>query len=289
MAGRATQSHPDVEALQAELAALEAQKHTVQTEMLGIATDKKRLHEEFEADKAKLDEELAQAHRNGGAELEILDEAIATAKTGKQQAEREFEEAQSKARALEGVHAAHSEATNQLASTQEAVKVAEKELAQLVAVRQEAEKAIASYRFSFEELAVQKKALAATLAQQKTDVEHVSGEHDALKISLYEVQQIHADYTARKEGAAVELDGIRGQINERLAARTELESEITVLGKQKAVHAAEMAEKDAGITERAARASRLEALVDEKLQHLKELENRFTTEHLARMGYSKTE
>lgn len=290
MAGRATQSqHPDVEALQAELAVLGGQKGIILNEVLAISADKKRLTEEFDADKARLDEELAQKHREGGAELEILDKAIATAKAQTAEAEREAAAARQTADSLATVHAAHEEATAQLSSIWEAIQTRSGEVARLTAAEEELRGTIAQHTEALATLKEDAQAIEAEIADNQEHLRLIAAEV-AHTIGLFdELKAEHGKLGTHKEALVKELGDVLDQVTKRSEALAGINGQIADIEKQVAEHTAAMAEKEAALNERIGKASRLEAHVDEKLQHLKELENRYTTEHLARMGYAKTE
>jgi chromosome segregation ATPase len=288
MAGRATQSqHPDVEALQAELAVLEGQKGIILNEVLAISADKKRLTEEFDAEKVRIDEELAQKHREGGAELEILDRAIATAREQKTTAELEAENARKVADALNTVRDTHQAAVAALTTTQEAIATQTEELSRLI-VSKELKGQIAQHTEALTSLKEMAQAVETEIAANQeqlrlisADVTHTLGLFDELKAE-------HGKMGEHKETLVKELGEVLDQVTKRSEVLAGINGKIADIETQVADHTAAMEAKEAAITERMANAARLEAHVDEKLQHLKELENRFTTEHLARMGYTKT-
>lgn len=87
---------------------------------------------------------------------------------------------------------------------------------------------------------------------------------------------IHADLTESRAA----LDRVNGELSQAH------ESLLATKAEELAIKQARD-EKEANTTERMRIAAILETKVDNKLKNLKEIEDHFTTEHLARLGYSK--
>lgn len=290
MAARATQSpHPDVEVVQAEVAVLEGQKKTLQNETLGIAADKKRLIEEGEAAKARIEEEVARKHREGGAELETLDNEIARMRLEKEKLEKTIEEAKVLASTHPRIVMAHTDAREALEKTEKDLASKRTELAALLGTEKELGRTVAGHQSLISSIEKDTEALDSKVSEATVALAQKNIERTELETLLGDLRATCAHLEKEKGLKTQELDRHLSGINERLGARLTLENDIAALEKRMAEKEGAIKEQDAALSERMGAAARLETHVNDKLVHLKELENRFTTEHLARMGYQKTE
>lgn len=102
-------------------------------------------------------------------------------------------------------------------------------------------------------------------------------------------QQEHDHIAGIVKDLEITADSLTKEISGKKESLSVANAELIEVQKKVAEHKQAMATLDTESSTKAGNAARLEQHVDKKLVHLKEIEKQFTTEHLARFGYQKTE
>lgn len=291
MASRSTQQNknPEVEESAVELERLEGEKQKIQNEMLDIVATNKRLITEGEAQKEKIEEEVAQKRQEGDAELEAFNRAIATTKSVKKQLENEVLELRILVSDRDNILISHQEAKEKLTGILESIKKTTNELTGLTSNQNTLLAQIKGHHEDIDSKMAEKQSLDERISLLKKEEDSLKNSHTELVTIIGKAVNDKESSIAEKEIKIKELNQILDEISKRRLALMQLQTEISTLEEKVAEHTTTMTEKEASISERIAIAARLEEHVDGKLQHLKEIEKMFTIEHLARIGYKKTE
>lgn len=279
--GHTTTAHPDTEQAAAELASIVGEKHTVQTEVLSLAQNKKELTETFETEKARMEEELEtarkelaqflydseQKHRNIQSAIivaeAIRDEVIA----GNKKLEERKQVFEPEIIALETRKATLiidvGELETSFSDLQKLITKDEDALAVLNKKKDAAQKDIT------------------TLEQQKTDKEK---EHSSLSVKV----GAHADSVDGLLGVKQQLETDITGIEKSISAKKEnLEilrlEEIKVQTKIQE-HKDSIAKEDTRINDRLGVLAHAENRAGQQLELLKEAKSHFTSEQLLRVG-----
>lgn len=281
-----TSEDKDVEASQAELAVLEGKKNQTQEETLAVAKNKQELEDAFAAAKKQLDEEL-QAKR--ATHAKALDDM--------EQKHRNIEMALS---TIESVHtmtkeetarleAACNGAKEELLGIQDLLAKDKAEVTRLGILKHNLEEGIKDYRTDLRELNEKIEPLKKEHADLLITWRSTSESNAALTGNMLRSQEVLNKIKEEAEGLTTTLVALGKRIDEKKELLFAANGELIDVQKKVSDHKQAMAALDAEISTKAGNAARLEQHVDKKLTHLKEIEKQFTTEHLARFGYKKTE
>ena len=102
-------------------------------------------------------------------------------------------------------------------------------------------------------------------------------------------KEAHDTFVAHKAKLEADVAQLSKELENKTKQKANLDIELIDTQKKIAEHKQQMTDRETEANTRAGNAARLELHVNEKLAHLKELESHFTTEHLARTGYKKTD
>lgn len=277
---------PDVEASQAEFAALESEKRKVQEETLAIAKNKQELEAAFKESAAKLDEELhikrtahaqalddmEQKHRNVEAALTMISEVQGLAMTQTKKFEAERDDIKKEVAELNG-----------------SVAGSKAEVNRLVLLKHNLNESIADARTDYKDITSKITFKAAELNGLEAKLSALKNAHAEFMPQVTAEVNAHKALVEEVAGLQTTLRALEIKIEDKQKELSSVNGELMDVQKQVSGHKQSMAEREAEATTKAGNASRLELHVDKKLNHLKELEKQFTTEHLARVGYQKTE
>lgn len=283
---RRTAKDPDVEASQVELAAIAAEKETKQGEVLAIAQNKKELEQAFEESKVKLDAELTAKRESSAIEIAALDKIIAAKKVEAEVLEKENVNMRSFNGALktegESLRSYLARKREELSTITTAIDTH----------TQTGKKILTDIKTCKDELeALVKNKEAAELGckniEQKLKELHLShsAKSDELSSATTEFKQL----LEHKAIASAGLRDIELKISDKKDVLSVLNQEEISIQKKISEQKEFIAKQDADSTLRMGNAARLEQHVDKKLSDLKAVEAHFTTEHLARIGYKKTD
>lgn len=280
-----TAVNPTVEASQAELAVIEAAKNTSQGEVLSLAANKKQLEADFEVAKQKLDAELALKREQFNVEILLLEGSLATKKAEIEIATKKSIEVTEETKQLETTR---NTVQKQLTESNEKLSAANTEVTRLMVLQHNLNDSIKDARTDYKDaetkLVASNKDLADILVTVKsatennaTIVNNIFNNNDTYKKLLYAKQEVEET-----------LSKLDKELQTKIDQKAALDADLIEVQKQVSQHKQDMATLDAESATRAGNASRLEVHVDGKLKHLKALEKEYTTEHLARGGYTKT-
>ena len=280
-----TPKDPDVEKAREEKEIIEGQKNTLQTEVLDIATTKKELEANFEDAKIRLQEEFDAKKKLLDAEIEKLQNTCVAWRREELVARDAAQVAITQRDLLFIQKDEHHNAVNEVISKKDAVSADHDKLVEL---KTQLEKDIQVLTQEVSDLEKSKDALISgisTLASKKKEAEkelaqtlsQISIEEDNLK-----------KFQAEKATIFGESKELEKQIGSSKAEIKRLQGEAVDFEKKASDYKAEMKAEEDRINEKMGSLSRLEQYVNEKRDELKEVESRFTSEHLARMGYAKS-
>lgn len=281
-----TPQDPDVEASRAELDALEGHKAKAQAGVLTLAENKNRLESDYDERKREIEDELLVSRREADIEKEHLHDEVSAILSAKEKLEHRGSE-------LRNENAALGEANGKLREDVRQSEMKKGEVFGIVAELQKQERELRALVTALEPqvdgLTHRKQTLERDITRLEIskvnttrDLAEVRDEDNRARIDH------HAWLTTRKN----ERETIMKELSEM---RAEVEKLITLRDEVRALEAkaekinADCDERESGANERMANATKLEQHVQEKLESLKALESQFTTEHLARFGYRKTE
>lgn len=281
-----TTKHPDVAASQDDLAILEGRKDAVQKEILVLAENKKQLEADFKTSTEKLDHDLKEkreAHMGELAELSdsirdtrvVLKKLEADKKTHADELIHLDEKRGAIVKDINTFHGKRSALVNEIGTLETRIK-------ELGHIRDTLRTDIKTLETSKTDL--EKK------VHELTEKIRIDGEaHDRIIAHKQLMEGDHAKLVVSKNDTQNELDALNHTIKEKIDELAGLKASIIEVQKEVSDHKQVITAADVEISTRNANAARLEAHVSAKLTELKELEQHFTTEHLARVGYKKTE
>lgn len=286
---KTTPQTPDVEASRAELDALAGSKDTVQAEFLVVAEDKKRLESEYETRKREISDDLAIVRRETDIEKGKLLTDNASLKKENEQLGHDNRSLRSDSAVLGETYA----------KIQSDIRDAETKLGTLRADVKKLSDERIQLSQNIELLSPELQTLTSALTNGRAELRGIelaklqtTEKLGALAADHASKGAEHTDFVAKNKAEREEADRTLTDVkNQIVIKRDELKDVTDKVAELEATITAyreEFTKKDLEITKRMGDASRLETHVDEKLQSLKTLESAFTTEHLARFGYTKT-
>ncbi len=276
--------NPDLEQAHKELADVEGRIASAQTILADIIANTKRvegegskkldeLHEEITVKQAEL-KGVQDAHRAviSGHDIEknTAKSAAAIAIQEKEATDKALDESIRLYTEQKETHKKHMVEVDALKKQESDIRSS---ISELTRAESELKKNIAAANVEFTPL-VHKKEIA------KNTLEELSLRTEVLK-------KEHASLDTSKEDKQNELMTLRQSVEQETTKLADLKSEVADFEKQKAEHVAHIVEQNRQANERLGAATRLEQHIEGKRQELKKIEEKFTTEHLARMGYSK--
>lgn len=281
-----TPQDPDVEASRAELDALEGNKVNAQAEVLGIAENKKRLESDYEERKREIEDELLVARREADIEKKHLHDEEIVLRT-------QHDQLRLKSSVLRSENAAFAETNTKLVETVQQNQAKKEETLGIIAELQSHEREL---RASVTTLEPQVNGLTQSGNDLQRDITRLEISKVNSNRELIDVRDEnnksridhHAWLTtckSEREALATELSGMKSEVERLIPLRDEARMLQTKAEKINA----DCNVRETSANERMANATKLEQHVQEKLESLKALESQFTTEHLARFGYRKTE
>lgn len=286
MAGRhkQTSQDPDVEASQAELAALENRKSKTQEELLALFDEKKKFVADFEDLKKKTIEEMAAKRAVNAKSIDDME-----------QKHRNIEMALT---TIESVQKMTIEESVKLEAHRDALK---KEVGELTETRVKEEKELkrlgeehSTVKDTIKTTHNELKDLHFKLEPKKTELKEIEAkvaahtkEYADLSGSVAGYQEDVSKLIELKTKLAKEVDGYNREIGDKQSGLAKAESDLSEIEKKAADHKVYIDKATIDINNRLEAAGRLEQLVDGKRDHLKQLEALFSTERLAKYGYKK--
>lgn len=286
MAGRhkQTSQDPDVEASQAELAALENRKSKTQEELLALFDEKKKFVADFEDLKKKTIEEMAAKRAVNAKSIDDME-----------QKHRNIEMALT---TIESVQKMTIEESVKLEAHRDALK---KEVGELTETRVKEEKEL-------KRLGEEQATLKETIKTTHSDLKDLHFKLEPVKRDITDLQAKKEALISHNEGAEVkhknfeivktsleneikakteEFNSLTDAIKDRKGALVNVQADLAEVEKKAADHKVYIDKTTIDINNRLEAAGRLEQLVDGKRDHLKQLEALFSTERLAKYGYKK--
>lgn len=284
-----TTKDPDVEASQAELHDLEGAKSTVQTELLETAEGKQRLEESFEVRKREIEDELAIRRREAEIEKEAIDRGVLASLEEKKGIDKTIETLKGNIVSLSEEETSLQirvrecnettvKASNDMVRLTAQRDTLQEEVDPLLATVTEAQKKFDILTADVEILEERKKTLTEDTSVLATSYSETKIAHDTLSVT----------YEANKKEAATEIEKLDALVSEKKTELIAATSNLETVQKDTEKTIKESQEKEDLANKRLESATRLEATVDMKLEHLREVEKAFTTEHLLKYGYKKT-
>ena len=277
-----TNQDPDLEALQSEKENVEGQKNTLQTEVLGIAQNKKELEANFENAKNHLQDEFDLKKQTLEKEIADLEVRCATLRLKIKGAEEESEQAINEKNKVVVDKEFHQNEYTRIKTESEKENVVHTKLLQENKILTEN---IVISKSELERYTKEKN----TFLKEIFDLKKVKGEvfeeNVIAEKKLADAREELVKIT-RKQNEVLEETVIENQSLEKVQKQVS-DEQIKLLDIQKKVseHESQMQKRESEVNEKMGNLSRLEIRVDSKLEQLKEIKKEFTTEHLARMGY----
>lgn len=281
-----TPQDPAVEESHAELSILEGNKNAVQTETLSIADNKKRLEVDYGDRKRQIEDELTLKRREADLEKEALEKQNLNLKTEGQSVAQENQKVRAENAGYSAAAVIIKDSIARDEKTKEALTTSVKAL---TVSKNELQTSVNDLTPKVAELTKKVELLTADVTSlEKRKKDAIDG-HVAKAAALEAVTKSHDTLVMKRDEKQTEVNELDKTIAEKREELAKATSSVAEAELQVAAHRKEMFEKDKDSSERAARAARLEQHVQGKLEDLKEIEKQFTTEHLARFGYKKTQ
>ena len=279
---QSTTQDPDVEESRVELEHLESKKNTAQTDVLAIAANKKQLETDFEEAKQRLDTQIeAKKVELRKAEVDTVkfSQVVAASKKEAELArDRAIEEHKQADKELDIVRAAVAEQKGKKEALDEVIK-------SLTSIEQRLRSSIAHLAPQERTLEVRKVKLFKEVVDLEKKVGGLMASHAEKQAVYAEKQHEHEALIAVKESTKKEI----AQMSESLASQSRLLStggnELMDIQKKRAEHETAMQERESAANERMANATHLEQRINVKLEQLKQIEQKFAVDSLARTGY----
>lgn len=274
----------DTEEARIELERIEGHKNAMQTEVLGIAQNKKELVTSFEDAKVRLNSEFEQKKSSFNSEIKMLEDRINVLKVEKSKAEKVGEQANTE--------------SQKMLVIKENIKT---DIAKLTTEQQQNNSNKVSLVKSINELESQLKQLKSdfdNFSNIKSDlvkeIKEKTDEKSKLAKDILESEGLVSKYTSdinvlveQHKHALSDSDSSKKSLEEIQPKLSVANAELLDTQKKKVELEQKMQERENDVNKRMGDLTRLEVVVDGKMVQLKELEQHFTTEHLARGGYKK--
>lgn len=265
-----------------EAEALEGRKSAAQTEVLGIAEDRKRVEAEKQSSIDKLDSEIAdrkeqsrvaeEAHTKlmaiHAAQRIEAEAATASARDAQHSAEKDRDNLYRMCDALLEDKAALGASIATLSAQEGQLKASVADLSR--------EKEIDEKRVTV---------LKGEIAELETKLASSTAAHSKMQSDTAAERHAHGVLLSTKDGKQKELAALELTIGEKTKTVSDLQNNITELETKKSQLESECIKRDDESNARLAAATRLETRVDGKLTQLKDAEKEFTVDHLSRIGY----
>lgn len=280
-----TTQHPAVEAAHTDLASLEGQKNTVQAEILDSAENKKRLETDYEDRKREIEDDLAIRRREGDIEREKLENQNIPLKAENNRLEQSNSELKKEVATL-GTTA--SSLTEQIGRKEIEREKLISSVGELVNTKIALQKEVNEITPEADALQSKVSLLTKDATELEAKKQTLTHEVTALETKHDSVSKSHIVVTTARNEAQKELTDLEKKISAAKELLATTQNDFIEVERKSGEIVVEAAGKLKEANERLGNAHKLELHVDEKLSHLKELESHFTTEHLARFGYKKT-
>lgn len=279
-----------VETTRAELNTIDGNKRGVQIELDSIIENKRRIEKEYEARRREITDDLAIVKRESEMERDKLlavnfdlkrdseklaeqNRVIRVATAALNETHSAIERDSSQARSKLGILIADIEKSrSELSQIKQGIDLLSPELQTLT-------NALTNGRAELKGVELAK--LRTTEKLSTLDAEHSTKSADH--------EEFVRTNTSEKGARTAELSDIQSQIAVKSSELKVVSAKVAELEATVTAYRDEFEKKDAEITTRMKAATNLETHVQEKLESLKTLESAFTTQHLARFGYKKTE
>lgn len=281
---RTTTQDPDVEKSRAELESIEGRKASAQAETLAVAENKKRLESDLGKSKETLEAEI-EAKRTELADAEKTHQIRMTQITSEEQVALRARD-----RAVEAKDQAEKDNQTAQATLAETKGKNDTLALNVVALVKEEKRLKDSIGHLSPQVRILEKKLdklTSELSDINKKIAAAQTEHSASIPAYEEEKRVHAELLANKNVKIAEVNAAANELAEVKKKISDANQELTEVQKKRAEHETAMQKREEEINTRNANASRLEQHVDEKLETLKKLEDKFSTEHLARVGYQK--
>lgn len=279
-----TAQHPDVEEVRVERDIIEGQKNTLQTEILGMATNKKELEISFENAKKRLGDEFEKKKHVLDQEILAIEAKRDQANAEKDKAEKEAETATQETERIVSEMKTCRESLSSIVDSKEKLQNSCKDLTK---EKSHLEARIHELSPIVKELENRERNLVKDIAvlQQKKISLTTEISESTLLISGNQIE--HKKVTDQKHQASVLLDETNKKIEQAELRLSTVHNELVDVQKEISEQKQGIQKRESDINDRMGNLARLEVTIDKKRDELKEIEDHFTTEHLGRMGYRK--
>lgn len=281
-----TTKDTETEVASSELEHIENTKHTVQSEVLTIADQKKRLEESYGERKREIEDDLAISKRQAEQEKESLSGQNVTLKNENTKLEQANIELRAK---NSNLVSERDVLVKDIERSKVELEKLKSGIVPLVEEKKELQKSINDLS---PKLAVMQERYS-ILNRDVIDLEKrkkmIIDDHAVNIAGLKKVTDSHNALVIARDSKQKEVDDIDALLKDKKEALDKSKIEVSDFERIIIHFKQEMDKKTEETNTKMKNAANLEIHVDEKLTHLKEIEKQFTNEHLARMGYKKTE
>ncbi len=277
---------PKVEEASTELESIVGQKKSVEAEITSTVTNKKRLEQEYEDRKREIEDDLAIRKREVEKEKANLDNQNLFLRDENKKLEQSKQILQKEHDTFVIIIKTISEQSER---DKKALEIISSDVARLTKEKNELQQSINN--FTPQVVALESKIAVLQIEYDKLEKakKETTTIHTTLSTELVEIKKSHSSLTASKDIKQKEINDLDVQIKDTkdklIIAQSELAEIVNLIQSKKE----DLDKRETDLNTRMGNAQRLEVHVSEKLDHLKEIEKQFTNEHLARVGYKKTE